>query len=67
MLPSDINQQTTHILSACRRFMKWLAHYLFIYLFIYLFMLSLLRVIILQCQCTDFQAGPHLDVLQYLQ
>ena len=32
-----------------------------------LFILSLLRVIILQCQCTAFQAGPHLDVLQYLQ
>ena len=25
----------------------------------YLFMLSLLRVIILQCQCTAFQVGPH--------
>ena len=33
----------------------------------YLFILSLLRVIILQCQCTAFQAGPHLDILQYLQ
>ena len=36
---------------------------LFIYLFIYAFFIE----IILQCQCTAFQAGSHLDGLQYLQ
>ena len=38
-------------------------------IFIYLFIDALFNEDnILQCQCTAFQAGPHLDyVLQYLQ